>query len=185
MRPKILLCEDEENVADNLADKLSTEYGVTVARTYADSTAILRVNRGQEATDEHFSVVIIDLSFETTSGAVGIEGLSILEEAIKDPFIEPIIFTGTGTEVKANEASKRGAFRFIRKGSPADNKESVGILLESVRTAIECRNSMIAIDTCIKRIRTEHPDDHKILTHLMTVFEHLQRIRGRRKPGMS
>jgi DNA-binding NtrC family response regulator len=67
----------------------------------------------RERAEDRYTAVIIDLAFEKRGFDEA--GFRILEEAIKDPFIEPILFTGTGSEEKVIRAMDLCAFKYIVK----------------------------------------------------------------------
>ena len=155
-KPKILICDDDQSLVQNLLMLLSESYDPVAALTVDEGIAILKNSVARVDIEARLSVVIIDLSFQTSSTGFDLDGLSVLKEAMRDQFIEPIIFTGHGSAVSFNEMASHGPFRFISKGggvgSPVINN-----LKASIAGAIACRNSVIGIARAIERFRLQRP----------------------------
>ena len=106
---KILLVDDEEIFADNMAKLLqSRQYKVTAV--YNGESAIKALER------ENFDVVILDLKMP------GMNGIATLKE-IKNLglFTETLLLTGHGSIDAAVEAIRLGAYDFINKPCEIDD----------------------------------------------------------------
>ncbi len=106
---KILLVDDEEIFADNMAKLLqSRQYRATAV--YSGESAIMALER------ENFDVVILDLKMP------GMNGIATLKE-IKNLglFTETLLLTGHGSIDAAVEAIRLGAYDFINKPCEIDD----------------------------------------------------------------
>src|SRR5687767_1153954 len=105
MKPRILICDDDENTVQNLETFFERDYDVTVAYSVPDSLDALKRDLDRPE-GERYAVVIVDLEFrdrETGNVLTG-EGFKIFKATVKDPFLEAIIYTGTGSESSAFRA---------------------------------------------------------------------------------
>ena len=73
----------------------------------------------------------------------------VLEEALKDCFIEPIIMTAFPSIGTASKAVARGVFRYLIKG---DNSKRQSSILEAVRLAVEHNENLQALDRAIVQL---------------------------------
>ncbi|MDA3787651.1 MAG: response regulator [Desulfobacula sp.] len=106
---KILLVDDEEIFADNMAKLLqSRQYKVTAV--YNGESAIKALE------NENFDVVVLDLKMP------GMNGIATLKE-IKNLglFTETLLLTGHGSVDAAVEAIRMGAYDFLNKPCEIDD----------------------------------------------------------------
>ena len=124
MSPKILLIEDDVNIATGLQK-------VMRANRY-DVTALSRGDEGlQRAMQEHFDVVVTDLKLP------GLDGLELVKQLHKEkPKLPIILITAHGTTETAIEATKGGAFDYLPKPFEVDE------LLDLTAKAIESSRLM-------------------------------------------
>jgi nitrogen regulation protein NR(I) len=124
MNPKILLIEDDLNIATGLQK-------VMRANRY-DVTALSRGDEGlQRALQEHFDVVVTDLKLP------GLDGLELVRQLHKEkPKLPIILVTAHGTTETAIEATKWGAFDYLPKPFEVDE------LLDLTAKAIESSRLM-------------------------------------------
>jgi nitrogen regulation protein NR(I) len=124
MNPKILLIEDDVNIATGLQK-------VMRANRY-DVSALSRGDEGlQRAMQEHFDVVVTDLKLP------GLDGLELVRQLHKEkPKLPIILVTAHGTTETAIEATKWGAFDYLPKPFEVDE------LLDLTAKAIESSRLM-------------------------------------------
>lgn len=116
---KILLVDDEEIFASNMA-KLLTTRGYRVTAVNSGHSAI------QELEKQDFDVVVLDLKMP------GMDGIATLTEIKKlDLFTQTLILTGHGSIGTAKDALKLGAYDYLTK--PCDVEE----LIEKIEGAWE------------------------------------------------
>jgi DNA-binding NtrC family response regulator len=121
MKGKILLVDDDKNVRSMLTEVLCEEF--TVAE--AESGAALRKAFDEAPPD----VMILDLNLGDANG------LELLPQVKKRwPETEVIMLTGEGSNAKALEAGRLGAYNFLSK--PIHEMEK---LLADVRCALKCK----------------------------------------------
>ena len=105
---KILLVDDEEIFADNMARLLETRQYLVKA-VYDGKAAI------EALKTEDFDVIILDLKMP------GMDGLSTLREIKRlDIFSETLLLTGHGSVDAAVEALRLGAYDFLTKPCDID-----------------------------------------------------------------
>ena len=126
MKGKILIVDDEESIRALLRDVLSGEYEVTEA----DSGAALQKSFTQDEPD----VVLLDVNLGDANG------LELLPQVKRRwPETPAIVLTGAPSDHEAVswavDATKRGAFNFIRKSAEFDIEK----LSADVNTAFEHR----------------------------------------------
>ena len=187
-RPRMLICEDEEDTARGLQELFGRQYRISVGCDVDRCLALLRSSTQERDPNHRFAVVIIDLSFKGESEP-NTRGFRILDEVRKDPFLEPVVYTGTGKHVeKAIESYERGAFRYIIKGmetkdGEALKKGSIAKLKKAVSDATACWRRLVQLDARLGQLMKAHPRDRDILPHARFIFEYIQQIRGRgRRP---
>ena len=178
----MLICEDSEKVASILEKLFEKRFDLLFALSVDEGLALLR-ERGRETDPgRRFAVAIVDLSFGEGRGMPNTEGFRVLEEVQKDPFMEPIVFTGTGEDVqKAIQSLERGAFRYVLKG-PDKNRLSDGSianLKRAVTEALACWKALVELDAMLDQLANAQVRD--ILKHARLIFECIQQIRGRGK----
>ncbi len=105
---KILLVDDEELFADNMAKLLrNRQYKVTAV--YNGESAIKALE------NENFDVVVLDLKMP------GMNGIATLKEIKNlDLFTETLLLTGHGSIDSAVEAIRLGAYDFLSKPCEID-----------------------------------------------------------------
>jgi two-component system, NtrC family, nitrogen regulation response regulator NtrX len=120
-KPKVLIAEDDEAFAKQLAETLKSEnYDVLNARDGSEAIAILENNQ-------------IDLGFIDLS-MPGIDGLQVLERAqTLAPDVPLIMITGYASIERAVQAIRLGAYDFIEKPVSLDR------LLLTAQHALEKR----------------------------------------------
>ena len=120
-KPKVLIAEDDEAFAEQLAESLKSEnYNVIIAHDGSEALKILK----NSAVDLGF----IDLSMP------GIDGMQVLEQAqTTAPDVPLIMITGYASIEKAVQATKLGAYDFIEKPVSLDR------LLLTAKHALEKR----------------------------------------------
>jgi DNA-binding NtrC family response regulator len=126
MKGKILIVDDQADIRAMLKTILETDHQVTEA----DSGAALQTAFGQEQPD----VVLLDVKLPDANGLELLPGIKK-----RWPETEVIVLTGAPSEHEALswavEATKRGAFNFLRKTSEFDVEK----LLADVSNAMERR----------------------------------------------
>jgi two-component system, NtrC family, nitrogen regulation response regulator NtrX len=120
-KPKVLIAEDDEAFAKQLAETLKSEnYDVLNARDGSEAITILKNNQ-------------IDLGFIDLS-MPGIDGLQVLEQAqTLAPDVPLIMITGYASIERAVQATRLGAYDFIEKPVSLDR------LLLTAQHALEKR----------------------------------------------
>lgn len=188
---RMLICEDEEDTAKELEILFRDDYQVGIGYNVELCLKLLRARGELSDPYDRYAVAIVDLSFKGEPEP-NTRGFEILNEVRNDPFLEPVVLTGTGDVEKAIEAHNLGAFRYVMKGAEArdgqaSEKGSIAKLRKAVADATECWERLIQLDAALGRLTRAHPDDQEILPHARFVFEYIQRIRGRypqsREPG--
>ncbi|MFH0789215.1 MAG: response regulator [Pseudomonadota bacterium] len=117
--PRVLIVDDEEAFANNIA-KLISKRGYDIKAVYNGQSAI-------EALDEmDFDVIILDLKMP---GLDGLATLKIIKG--KKPGVEVIILTGHGSMDSGIDGIQLGAFDFIMKPVRFDD------LYEKIRQAYQ------------------------------------------------
>jgi DNA-binding NtrC family response regulator len=100
---KVLLVDDEETFANNIA-KLMSKRGFEVKTVYNGESAIQALN------EFDFDVIVLDLKMP------GLDGLATLKLIkLKKPEVEVIILTGHGSMESGIDGIQMGAFDFIMK----------------------------------------------------------------------
>jgi len=181
MKQRMLMCDNDQVFVKGLKPFfVARNYSVSVTFTVKKSIQRLVEDR-KRPINERYGVVIIDLSFHNGGGGddtVGSEGFDILREAIRDPFIEPIILTGTGNEAKAYRAIADGAFRYVTKRPRLEENNSI---VEAVRQGMESHDAIVGLANEIDLLVSERPHDAQILNHVRTAFQYILKLRGRDK----
>lgn len=146
---KILIVENDHDMVIHLKHLLEPDYNVTSADTIDRGELFLNDSNSRPDVHERFSVVIVDLSFEK-DGPINELGYQILKTALEDPFIKPIVYTGTGNKEKKLRAFDDGAISFVEKGKSVDDKVASSILRNQIDRAVRIRNLTIA---CFDHLR--------------------------------
>jgi DNA-binding NtrC family response regulator len=116
-RESVLICDDDPEVAENLQDALKPNYDAYIASTVPLAISMLTSDRKYDRAEDRYTAVIIDLAFKPKERGLNDDGFQILEEAIKDPHIEPILFTGYGSQERVIRAMDWCAFKYVAKNS--------------------------------------------------------------------
>jgi len=126
MKGKILVVDDDEGMRKLLGDTLSLEYQVSLAE---NGGALQKLFAGEQP-----DVLLLDVRL---GDANGLELLPLIKKRWADT--EVIVLTGAPSESEAVswavEATKRGAFNFVRKGDRFDIEK----LVADVTNAVEHR----------------------------------------------
>lgn len=116
---KLLLVDDEENFVNTLSERLKMR-DVPSRVVYSGEEALEAV-----ASDES-DVVVLDLRMP------GIDGMEVLRRVKKNkPDVQVIILTGHGTDKDQAEATRIGAFEYLKK--PVD----IDALIFSIKNAFQ------------------------------------------------
>ena len=100
---KILVVDDDRNLADNLVEYL-TKLGYQATATYGGREAVSRFE------EESFQLVLTDLMMPEMGGLEVLEALKAL-----DSRVIVLVITGYGTIESAVEAIRKGAYDFVPK----------------------------------------------------------------------
>ena len=120
-KPKILLVEDDANVASGLKKILHSQgYAIT---------ALVRGDEGlRRSLDEQFDVVITDLKLP------GLDGLELVKKLHQEkPKLPIVLITAHGSTETAIEATKWGAFDYIPK--PFEVEELLDITARALQSS--------------------------------------------------
>jgi DNA-binding NtrC family response regulator len=102
-RARVLIVDDEEAFADNIA-KLISKRGYDIKAVYNGQSALTALD------EDDFDVIILDLKMP------GMDGLTTLKNIKgKKPSVEVIILTGHGSMESGIDGIQLGAFDFIMK----------------------------------------------------------------------
>jgi two-component system response regulator HydG len=141
MKGKILVVDDDEGMRKLLGDTLSLEYQVSLAENGA---ALQKLFAGEQP-----DVLLLDVRL---GDANGLELLPLIKKRWADT--EVIVLTGAPSESEAVswavEATKRGAFNFVRKGDRFDIEK----LVADVTNAVEHRRQNEEASTLRRALET-------------------------------
>ncbi len=116
--PKILIVDDEGELAYTLAERLDLRAFAATGVTSGDQAlALLR--------QERFDAVVMDVKMPGTGG---IEALKAIKE--QQPALPVILVTGHGSRENAEEGLRLGAFRYLMK--PVQIDDLVKLLREAL-----------------------------------------------------
>ena len=147
-KKKILIIDDEVDIANNISSILSDEnYNTSIAHNSKDAL--------QQLSDNNYSLIILDV-WLTNSDLDGIEILKKLRETILTPVI---IISGHGNIEMAVKAIKEGANEFIEKPFTTER------LLLSVSRSIELHE----IRTENERLKQENIYDYKFIGESLAI----------------
>lgn len=141
MKDKVLIVDDHRELRDVLSILLGESYEIT----QADSAAALLKAMAQDQPD----VVLLDV--ELPDG----NGLEILPQLKKRwPDTEVIVLTGAASDYEAVswavEATKRGAFNFVRKAASFDREK----LLADVKNAVDRKQQNVEASALRRALET-------------------------------
>jgi DNA-binding NarL/FixJ family response regulator len=188
-RETVLVCDDNPLVANAIKVALDATYSAYVAAKVRIAINMLLLDRKQKRAEDRYTAVIIDLAFEpTVDQDFNEDGFQILEEAIKDPFIEPILFTGTGSEKKVIRAMDLCAFKYIAKNSrrpdPSVAESECGVESKTAETIPDVRQVVRAVEYAsnrrsallkLEKMLTGTPISHHEVLELRQCLLHLRR----------
>lgn len=172
---RILICDDEQDYANMLESLFRSSFDVSLASSVKKAIEKIKADRAR-APDERYSTIIIDLGFKTSSGIVNKDaGFEILDEAIKDSFVEAIIHTGMGNEERAYKAIRKGAFAYVPKNLDSHNQSSIQ---DEVFAAVSSHVALLGLVAAIDNLSADSQAVTALL-HARNAFECIQRIRRR------
>jgi ActR/RegA family two-component response regulator len=177
----VLLLDNDKVLSPALKNFLeSLGYNVTWCDTFADCKLVLEKNF-QKTVSERAGVAIVDLSFTDPEGEPGEEGFDLLELALVDQYLEAIVFTGTGNELKALKASRMGAFQYVRKvGEQSCENSSFDELAKEISLAFQCRDDLISLNEAIERVEKTSNNNIEIARLARSVLIYIFHVRGRK-----
>ena len=156
---KILVVDDHIGVCTAIRSRLEARrHAVHTAQTVDDGIAALQRAFAER---QWYEVAIIDLVFQNYSGPrqppPWEPGMRVLEVALQDHFLEPIVLTAHPTVPTAAEALEKGVFRYVTK-SAADDRLPNDLmffrrLAETVQLAIETRQVFKELDERLSGLR--------------------------------
>lgn len=152
MKPRILIVEDAPQVIDSLKALLASHYEIQTV-SHKDLAITLLSNNRNKPPSQRFEVVVIDLTFQKANDREA--GFDVLREAVLDPFLEPIIFTGTGDEDRAAKAWDLGAHRYIVKARSNIDSSASQKLTIAIENSIKFRRDLLQLFTLIESMKTE------------------------------
>lgn len=123
MKPKsrILIVDDQQSVGSSVRDHLREDFDATIRTTVEQGRKELRDDRLKENPRYRFAVAVFDLKFlnlrlgEATQEEKENAGLTLVNEARNDPFLEVIMMTVMHGDKPAAVALERGVFRYVKK----------------------------------------------------------------------
>jgi len=182
---KILVVDDELEVRRTFSTMLGrAKHEVVTAGDVQHGIEALQRARQER---HPYQVALIDLRFENFEGTEHEKeraGMLVLDEALKDRFLEPIIMTAFPSVPTAREAVAKGVFRYLIKG---DNKHGKSMLMEAVDLAHahhECLVSLAEaigrLDVLVRRTDDEAKTESQLCATLAKEsYSHIMRLRGR------
>ena len=149
---KILIVDDRDTVLITISTVLKLE-GHEAHRAHTVDDGIDALRKAFKK-NKPYHVVLIDLRFDNYTGTdlnPEVAGMKVLDAALKDPFIEPIIMTAFPSIETAQESANRGVFRYLIKG----DGESIPTneLVRTVDLAVANRELIKALYGSIKELR--------------------------------
>jgi DNA-binding NtrC family response regulator len=157
----ILVVDDELDQCNALQEVLRDE-GYIVNTVQEIDEAIRHLDRALDlnSREKRYAVVIIDLQFDNAehlkneADEYKTAGLRVARAALKkDPFIEPVILTGHGTEEAAIRALELGAFRYVRKASGQGDRSHFDHLRSVVHRALEVRDFLLGVEDSYEELK--------------------------------
>ena len=183
---RILIVDDEMEVRRTFSTML-TRKGHEVV-TAGNIQLGIEALQQAKMDSKPYQTVLIDLCFENFDGTEKERenaGMQVLDEAIKDPFLEPIIMTAFPSIPTAREAVAKGVFRYLIKG---DTTSGISDLMEAVRLSLEhhrCIHDLaISIEHLEGSIKKTAPTSRMELELCVTLarqsYFQIMRLRGRK-----
>ena len=106
--PKILIVDDEPNIADTFAEQISVRFNCEVDVAHSGKEALERIK------NDNFDVVLLDIMMP------GFSGIDVITKAQKfSPQTKFLAISGYDSDEVATKALKAGAVDFIHKPTPA------------------------------------------------------------------
>ena len=148
----ILIVEDQTEFAVLLSAELEA-LGHYVVVSSSVRRGIEQLRRSQVAADqpEHiiFDVALIDMDFPNPNRpSPNSDGLEVFEEAIKVPYLEPIIMTGFDNLNSTVIAANKGVFRYILK-----DQDTISTAIEITGQALNVKFALVDIETRLDNLR--------------------------------
>lgn len=109
-----------------------------------------------------YTAVVIDLNCDEKKEDA--DGFRILKEAITDTYLEPIIFTGRGSEARVIQAMDLCAFKYIVKTSRTADPDA-----ESDESMVDTTQLVVAIRRAAERRRTVLEIEARLRTGSVTI----------------
>lgn len=182
MRQNSVMILDNDKVLSPALKKSLEKIGYNVSwyDTFVDCKLALEKNF-DKVVSERAGVAIVDLSFTDPGGDPGEEGFELLKLALLDQYLEAIVFTGTGNEIKALRASRMGAFQYVKKvGDQPLGDSSFDELAQEVKLALQCRDDLIALNEAIERVERASNNNAEITRLARSVLTYIFHVRGRK-----
>jgi len=149
---RILIVDDRDTVLTTVSRVLSLE-GHDVHKAHAVDDGIDALRTAYQKKRPYY-VILIDLRFENYTGKdidPEVAGMKVLDVALEDPFLEPIIMTAFPSIETAQESVNRGVFRYLIKGMgesiPTDE------LVRTVELAVANRELIKALAGSISELK--------------------------------
>jgi DNA-binding NtrC family response regulator len=182
---KILVVDDELEVRRTFSTMLGRNGHEVV--TAGDVQHGIEALQRARAERHPYEIALIDLRFENYLGTEHDKeraGMLVLDEALKDRFLEPIIMTAFPSVPTAREAVAKGVFRYLIKG---DNERGKSMLMEAVDLALAHHECLVSLAEAIGRldVLAKKPDDDSRIESQLCAklakesYTHIMRLRGR------
>lgn len=148
----ILVVDDTEEVCESIQASLpSRDHIVHAVHAVQDGIDALRRSLAREP----YAVAIIALRFDRGCAGADSEtaGMHVVKEALKIPFLEPIVLTASPSVVTAAEALERGVFACVTKAHGGRDGGFVKRLVAVLDRALENREVMRTLDESLREVR--------------------------------
>jgi len=177
----VLILDNDKVLSSALKKTLENlGYKVSWVDTIDDCRLALEKNF-KKSVHERAGVAIIDLSFTDPGGEPGEEGFDLLKRALDDQYLEAIVFTGTGNELKALTASRMGAFQYVKKVSDHSiGDSSFDELAREIKLAFQCRDDLISLNEAIECVERASNNNAEIAKLARSVLTYIFHVRGRK-----
>jgi len=151
---KILVVDDRPDVCQTIEQTLERRgHSVHTAQTVRDGVEALKRSVHDR---EPYEVAIIDLVFENYAGSDEEKrraGMQVLSEAVKVPFLEPIMVTAFPSADTAAAAIPQGVFRYIEK-EKGNSTGFMDAVVDAVELAIDNREVFRTLDESLTQLRS-------------------------------
>ena len=153
-KPLLLVADDDSAIISAVEKILGDLFTIRKALSVKEAVSMLAIRRDMDV-EERYAVAVIDLSFGGSADAPGVEGFEVLKAAMLDEYLEPIIFTGTGDQLKASKSMEYGAFRYVIKSSSRDGVGHSKQLRDAAESALDLRKNLIELSSILKHLRKD------------------------------